>query len=62
MYDPVAISQYGQIRHEELVREAEAYWRVELERKARGETFRAHAPRKAGPLNWITHLLTALHR
>jgi hypothetical protein len=60
MYDPIAVAQYGRIRHEEIVREVTEFWRIELERRERGESVRA--PRKAGLWSRMAHLLTVLHR
>jgi hypothetical protein len=61
MYDPLT-NQYSQIRHEELMREVDAFWRMELARQERGEKLPAEAPRKASPLNRLTHLLATIIR
>lgn len=61
MYDPLD-NRYGMIRHDEIMREAEAYWRTKLEAEARGENFRERAPHRAGLFGWVVNLLTALHR
>ncbi|HLV35839.1 MAG TPA: hypothetical protein VKY59_12020 [Spirillospora sp.] len=62
MYDPIAISNYGRERHQEYVREAEAYWRAELAREARGDNISLKRPRPANRLQHITRLLTTLLR
>lgn len=37
MYDPIAISKYGQERQREILRDAEAYWKAQAIRKERGQ-------------------------
>lgn len=61
MYDPLT-TQYAQVRHEELMREVDAFWRMELARQERGENLPAETPRKSRPQQWVAQLLTALQR
>ncbi|MBZ0299699.1 MAG: hypothetical protein K8J31_08170 [Anaerolineae bacterium] len=60
--NPIAINQYAKERHEEIVREAEAYWKAELAR-AEADAYvpkQNHQPSK--PLqDVVRQLITFLH-
>lgn len=62
VYDPITTNHYALLRHEELMREVDTFWEMELAREERGENLPAVPPRKARSQNWIAQLLTALHR
>jgi hypothetical protein len=62
VYDPITINHYALLRHEELMREVDAFWEMKLAREERGEHLRPEMPRKTAPQRWVAQLLTALHR
>lgn len=62
MYDPFTLNQSALVRHEELMREVNDFWEMELARQERGENLPAETPRKNRPQQWIAQLITALHR
>jgi hypothetical protein len=62
MYNPIAISQYGQMRHQELVREAEAYWQARLVREGGEAGSVQSGPSRRLGRRQAGRLLTALLR
>ena len=59
MYDPIAISKYGQERQREILRDAEAYWKAQAIRKERGQNSQIN-PAGRNRLQRAAHLLMTL--
>ncbi|MBZ0299697.1 MAG: hypothetical protein K8J31_08160 [Anaerolineae bacterium] len=60
--NPIAINQYAQDRHQEIVREAEAYWKAELARTGADVLPPETLKQTRTPLKRVAQLLTALIR
>lgn len=61
MYNPIAVSSYGQSRQQEIARDAESYWQAQLVRESRGQTNAFNPPtHRSTPLRRVAHTLTAL--
>jgi hypothetical protein len=58
MYDPITIAKYGQARQQELLHDAEAYWKARLIQEERGQ----NSPARRSRFQRAAHLLTMLHR